>query len=116
MRERWRRFVHMHDRDRARLLAKICLGGVVLLLYALGGASLWVRARYLDTASPSDPVGTVVQIGLEMAAPTEWASPTATLYPTITPNLTETALAREAYTPLVSTPAPAPGGSATTAP
>jgi len=81
MSDRWRRFVELPDRERAALLARISVGVVVGLLYALGGVSLYLRAHYLTptpaVASPTASATPGVQEGVPRVS--------ATLYPTITP-------------------------------
>lgn len=45
----WRRFRGMSDARRARLVAYGLGGAIILFLYALGGVSLFVRERFLDS-------------------------------------------------------------------
>ena len=90
MRGAWKRFWHMPDTARAWLLAKIAGVCVLVLLYALGGVSLYLRKQYLS-ATPTPPPPRIVIVGPTAAPvpspepePTEKPSPT--LYPTITPS------------------------------
>ena len=89
MRGAWKHFTHMSDSARAWLLAKIAGVFVVVLLYGLGGASLYLRKMYLSE-TPTPPPTRIVVIDPTpapeptAAAPTERPSPT--LYPTITPS------------------------------
>ena len=82
MRERWQRFVHMPDQERAKLLALVFAGIIISLLYFLGATSLYLRARYLR---PEIPLAQATS----PPSPTEEASATptasATLFPTMTP-------------------------------
>ena len=80
----WRRFAGMPDRERAQVLAAALAAVVLLILYSLGGLSLYLRARYLKpTPAPIASVGSPVDQG----TPTLTIAPSATpsLYPTITP-------------------------------
>lgn len=43
----WKRFSSMPDAKRARLLAWIFAALLMMLIYALGGASLYVQRHYL---------------------------------------------------------------------
>ena len=70
----------MADAERAKVLALIALGMILALLYALGGLSLYLRARYLGptppgTFPPATPVPEVTRVR-------ETATPT--LFPTLT--------------------------------
>jgi hypothetical protein len=98
----WQRFHSMPDAQRARLLALI-LGCFILgILYGLGGLSLYLRANFLaetptrlritQPATDAMPEPTVT---LAEVAPTDRvvAPPVATLFPTVTPNLSRTARA-----------------------
>ena len=80
MLERWRRFVEMPDVERARILALISVGMIVALLYALGGASLYLRSRYLQP-TPLAPGLTPTVISEITRAP---ETQTPTLFPTLT--------------------------------
>ena len=98
MRKWWRRFVSMSDRERARYLAKIAYVVIVLLLYALGGLSLYLRARYVverPTQTEAAPTRPAAPGPADDAArtPTVPAPPVErpSLYPTITPQVTTTA-------------------------
>ena len=74
----------MPDRERARVLAAFSAGFVLLILYSLGGLSLYLRARYLQpTLTPTASVGAPG----DQETPTLTIAPSATpsLYPTITP-------------------------------
>jgi hypothetical protein len=55
MRDWGHRFAAMPDRQRAVLLLKIMGIALIVLLYLLGGASLYLRHRYLDV-TPTPPV------------------------------------------------------------
>ncbi|NLG28072.1 MAG: hypothetical protein GX557_09180 [Chloroflexi bacterium] len=82
----WRHFVELSDRERARALANAALGLILVLLYSLGGLSLYLRARYLsaDRSTPTPtPTPTVASTFPAQAGPEPPA--TATLYPTLTP-------------------------------
>ena len=86
----------MPDRQRARVLAQICACVIIALLYALGGFSLYLRARYLGSVPTSMPTPTPLPEIATTTAPeatTPTLRPTSTLYPTITPDLTRTAMA-----------------------
>ena len=94
MRDWWQRFAAMPDGQRAVLLLKILGITLIVLLYLLGGASLYLRHRYLDvtptppaTAPAAGPtaVDTPNQPTLEGVI-TLTPTPQATLYPTRTPN------------------------------
>ncbi|MFO7917128.1 MAG: hypothetical protein R6V13_03505 [Anaerolineae bacterium] len=81
----WQRFRSMPDAQRAEILAKISVWAIIALLYILGGVSLYLRARYLPSASPTIP--------LQTATPTKepaTSNPTETLYPTRTPRPADT--------------------------
>ena len=105
MRGAWHRFWAWPDDQRARFLAQVLAGGILVLLYLLGGASLYVRWRYLVPEN-SEPIPTFAAISPDlspspesvMVEPTLVAvEPTATattimtlepqpsLFPTITP-------------------------------
>ncbi|MHB1293840.1 MAG: hypothetical protein ACYC4R_02480 [Anaerolineae bacterium] len=73
----WRRFFTMPDVRRAKLLALFLGSFIIILLYALGGFSLYLRAKYLK---PLTPAPTQVLPAL----PTTTLTPT--LFPTITPD------------------------------
>lgn len=75
----WQRFRSMPDAQRAEILAKILVWTIIALLYLLGGASLYLRARYLP-AIPSQTTITNTPTQ-EPTVPT----PTKTLYPSRTP-------------------------------
>ena len=89
MRGAWKRFVEMPDAERALALAKVAAVVVLVVLYLLGGASLYLRQRYL--AAPTQrplPAATATAPALAptsgpLTAPVE---PTPTLYPTMTPS------------------------------
>ena len=129
--EWWRRFVAMPDRERAKLLALILGGVIVGVLYALGGLSLYLRSGYL-TSTPTRLQ--ITRVGVEsveaataaleihsgastVSAPSSAQGAAVTLYPTVTPDLTRTAMA---FAPLfasatpqyvTATPFPTPTGS-----
>ncbi|MHB0856326.1 MAG: hypothetical protein ACYC5M_02000 [Anaerolineae bacterium] len=67
----------MPDTQRAKLLALFLGSFIVILLYALGGFSLYLRAQYL---TPLTPAPTQILPVL----PT--ITPTSTLFPTLTPS------------------------------
>lgn len=80
----------MPDTARAWLLAKIAGVCVLVLLYSLGGISLYLRRQYL-MATPTPPPTRIVIVRptetpetTPAAAPTK--NPSPTLYPTITPS------------------------------
>jgi len=89
MREWWQEFVSMPDGERAKILATICACVIILLLYCLGGLSLYLRAHYLEpgvTRTPTPTVApqiTTAPIVVETHTPT--TAPLRTLYPTLTP-------------------------------
>lgn len=88
MRGAWKHFFTMSDDARAILLAKIAAVFVIVLLYSLGAASLYLRQRYLLDATPV-PATRVVPTRLPNAMPattTPRSQATPTLYPTITPS------------------------------
>ena len=76
----WRRLCDMPDRERARLIAAIGGGVVIGLLYALGLVALYLHLRYVQPLSPTStaPAPTT--------AITSEPTPTATLFPTMTPS------------------------------
>ena len=80
----WRRFVAMPDAERALILAKASAGMIMLVLYSLGGISLYLRSRYLRP-SPLVSSETPATRPFITEAPTPTMMPTPTLYPTITP-------------------------------
>lgn len=72
-------------------LAKVLLWSLIVLLYALGGAGLYLRARYMRPSSESVPTSpptpAVITAVSTVGTPTITlvVTPTPTLYPTITP-------------------------------
>lgn len=107
MRDWWRRFTALPDRQRAVLLIKILGIALIILLYILGGASLYLRRHYFDVTPTGVPVATAVPVATVApgatavaatpAAPAEieptiegvvtlTPSPQVTLYPTRTPH------------------------------
>jgi len=90
MRGAWKRFVHMPDTARAWLLAKMAGVFVLVLLYALGGASLYLRRQYLNTTPTPPPTRIVIVRPTDEPEPPPEPAPTQepspTLYPTITPS------------------------------
>jgi len=80
----------MPDTARAWLLAKIAGVCVLVLLYALGGISLYLRRQYLSTTPTPPPTRIVIVRPTETPETTPAAAPTKnpspTLYPTITPS------------------------------
>ena len=70
----------MPDAERARILALISAGMIVALLYALGGASLYLRARYLQPTALAPGLTPTVVSGITTAPKTQ----TPTLFPTLT--------------------------------
>jgi hypothetical protein len=121
----------MPDRERARVLAVIMGCVVIGMLYALGGLSLYLRARFLGPSPTPFPAAferptqaPLITVALPTREPTSAQAqqpvatlalstptlvPTATLYPTITPNLTATHLASgETLATPTTTPPTAP--------
>lgn len=97
----WRRIWMMPDEQRARLLAKALACVIIVVLYALGGASLYLRAQYLSSnGGAPDPTRAPAQTAAAMTTDNMTGTPspsaTPTLYPTITPDLTKTAQAQRA--------------------
>lgn len=86
----WRWFMGLPDRKRAKLLARVAFGAIIVWLYMLGGLSLYLRARYLEP-TPGEPGLAVSYETIEITATLRRPSPT--LYPTITPRPIETAWA-----------------------
>jgi len=91
----WQRLVAQSDVRRARRAAWIAGSFIVVLLYALGGLSLYVRKTMLTpSASPTaTPTSASVIVytptpPLTVAAPTLAPSLTATMTPTLFPTLT----------------------------
>lgn len=85
----WQRFLSMPDAQRAELLAKISVWAIIALLYMLGGISLYLRARYLPSGSPSVTPHQIATPGVPTGEPTTPAV-TETLYPTRTPKPSST--------------------------
>ncbi len=84
----WQRFRSMPDVQRAEILAKISVWAIIALLYILGGVSLYLRARYLPSASPVTPLQTTTpSIPTQEPTVPEF---TETLYPTRTPKPSNT--------------------------
>ena len=79
----WRRLMEMPDRERARALAKLAFWFVMIVLYMLGGISLYLRARYLSPESTvvAPTAAVVVSPTVETTEPPT-AFPTATSLPT----------------------------------
>jgi hypothetical protein len=99
MRDWWRRFIALPDRQRAVLLIKILGIALIILLYVLGGAGLYLRRHYLDVTPTATPAATAVPSAATAvpsaataAAPTIEGvvtltpTPQVTLYPTRTPH------------------------------
>lgn len=105
MRGAWHRFWAWPDDQRARFLAQVLAGAILVLLYVLGGVSLYVRWRYLVPENP-EPMPTFAaiapglsplpeQVSVEPTPVAVVVEPTATevvttepqpsLFPTITP-------------------------------
>jgi len=91
----WQRLVARSDIRRAQRAAWIAGAFIVVLLYSLGGLSLYIRKNMLAPAASSSPEPTSASIIVSTptpqpdATPTEPApSPTATLTPTLFPTLT----------------------------
>lgn len=67
------------------MLANASLGLILVLLYSLGGVSLFLRSRYLAVENESvapTPTATPPERAVEVG----WTPPpTPTLYPTLTP-------------------------------
>lgn len=84
----------MPDAQRARILAVASAGVIIVLLYALGALSLYLRARYLgsDAASPNPTPWVRTEDPPPSDTPasetplSETPTPTPTLYPTLTPD------------------------------
>jgi hypothetical protein len=74
----WRRLASMPDGLRARRLAAIAGVGIVILLYTLGGLSLYARAHLLGDESALFPQRAS---GGSQTAP---VTPLVTLFPTLT--------------------------------
>jgi len=107
----WRRFLSMPDRARARVLANASAGVIIVLLYALGGLSLYLRAHYLKTpeSTPSSTVTATMPPTSEQVHTETTRSPTPTLYPTLTPRDGAPAVLPATPWPTI-TPTPTPGG------
>ena len=107
----WHDFLELPDRARAKVLARVALGAIIALFYALGGISLYLRAHYLKPTSAA-----------QMQSPTPAAfEPTATSRPataTLYPTITLRAVGHEvnSATPVVTRTPTRGGGSATTLP
>ena len=99
MRRGWHRFWAWPDDQRARFLAKVLAGAIVLLLYLLGGISLYIRWRFFgpveNVGAGSTPVviseraiepSLPAAVVMETAFPAvPFAQPSPSLFPTITP-------------------------------
>jgi hypothetical protein len=81
----WRRFVRLPDEERARWLAYVCAAGIVIVLYGLGGASLYVRRLTRVEAIPTPTAGVIALPDDDLPVPTLTVPPTPTLFPTKTP-------------------------------
>jgi hypothetical protein len=93
----WQRLVAQSDVRRARRAAWIAGSFIVVLLYALGGLSLYVRKTMLTpsaspTATPTSASVIVytptppLTVTVPTLAPSLTATMTPTLFPTLTPN------------------------------
>jgi len=91
----WDRLVARSDVRQAKRAAWICGVFIIVLLYALGGLSLYVRKTMLT--AQATPTPTVVEIIIpthtaepSIVPPTSLPEPTSTetptLFPTLTPN------------------------------
>lgn len=85
----WHRFMHMPDAERAKILARISMGLILVLLYGLGAFSIYLRDRYLQPTLTPTREATEFLAGAT-GAPTVIPSATPTLYPTITPMRVDT--------------------------
>ena len=74
----WRRLIDMPDALRARRLAVVATVGIVVLLYTLGGLSLYARAYLLGEE------GAPLPGRAPASAQATTAAPLVTLYPTLT--------------------------------
>ena len=121
MRDGWRRFRTMPDRERARLLSLVLGAIIVGVLYALGGISLYLRASFLAPTATT-AAGAGISPALTPLAPIIIVTPTRrvspTLYPTITPTLENGQIAASpAETELpTETPFPSPTAQPTNTP
>ena len=104
MRDWFRQFLSMPDEERAKLLAQISACAIIVLLYILGGFSLYLRTIYLQPAATAAPKPTPAADRIATVSPAktlqpvkansaEVMTPTPTLYPTITPEVTKAAKA-----------------------
>ena len=122
----------MPDQERAKLLALVLGGVIVGMLYALGGLSLYLKAGYL---TPAPTQLEITRLGVEPSevpndaarspgsglpvtlAPERGGLAQATLYPTLTPDLTRTAMAAMPLAApatvhsMTATPFPTPTGA-----
>jgi len=89
----------MPDRERARLLANASLGLILVLLYGLGGVSLYLRSRYLAVETPQVAATATATMPQRVMAVEATALPTLTLYPTLTPYGLNGASAQPTRTP-----------------
>lgn len=121
----------MPDAERAKVLARTLGIAIIIVLYALGGLSLYLRAHYLQpSARPTDipwlrltatalrqanpPGGTEQPVARTTApaasgTPTEAHTspdlpPTPTLYPTITPRPADETAENSAHTERATAP------------
>lgn len=120
--EGWRRFLALPDAERAKMLIRISAGIIIVFLYALGGLSLYLRARFLGPVTPPPNGAPVATEPAEqeptithaatlvapasstpvVSAPTQAPLPaTATLFPTLTPAQQQPSIA-----PTITSPQP----------
>jgi hypothetical protein len=78
----WQRFLAIPDGQRAEILAKMSVWTIIVLLYVLGGVSLYLRHKYLTPTTSPTPVETITRTPTEQPTPPR---PTETLYPSRTP-------------------------------
>lgn len=99
----WKKFIEMPDNERAVILAKASAGVIIVLLYALGGASLYLRSHYLQpTTNTPRSQGAPVSLTQEPPSPTAPSTLAPTLTPSLYPTITPT------YTPVPPSPTPMP--------
>jgi hypothetical protein len=86
MRRWWQRFVRMPDEQRARWLAYLCVAGIVIVLYGLGGASLYVRRQMrAQVAAAPTPGGAIALPDDDLPVATPAATPILAPVATMTP-------------------------------
>ena len=102
----FRRFMAMPDRQRAKLLAQLLLIFTVAVLYGLGGVSLYLRARYLDSTPTPAPVVTRDAAMAPTIEPTLNVVDTPIADPTSTKSGSETRAPAAGSTPTLPTISP----------